>query len=231
MGKTVIIEGASEEYARYMPDVYRLRHQVFCDDKGWVSSNQQQQEIDDYDYIPPVYFVYVNDEDVVEGCCRILPTTGPNMLKDIFPELLGSKPMPQATAIWEISRFAVDTDGMKKSQAVVSHVTSELLIALFTYALERKLQKIVAVTDTAFERMLRRAGLYTVRYAAPRKYGNCEAVTGYADVSEDTIRLLEERKTKNERRRLKPYEQDDPVSGQMEITTTNSPRPNANYIA
>ena len=47
------------------------------------------------------------EEDEVLGCWRLLPTTGPNMLKDTFPQLLHGHPAPHQTDVWELSRFAV----------------------------------------------------------------------------------------------------------------------------
>jgi len=46
-------------------------------------------------------------ENAVVGCWRLLPTTGPYMLKDIFSHLLWGKPAPEQPDVWEISRFAI----------------------------------------------------------------------------------------------------------------------------
>ncbi len=41
------------------------------------------------------------------GSWRLLPTTGPYMLRDVFPQLLHGVAAPAAADTWEISRFAV----------------------------------------------------------------------------------------------------------------------------
>jgi len=224
MNKTFVIEGGSQEYAPYLMGVYALRHKIFCEQKAWVPANTAMQDIDAYDRLNTVYFVHLDDVGEVDGCCRIVPTTGPNMLRDIFPELMGNQPVPCAQTMWEISRFTVDTERLNDSYATISDVTSELLITLFTYALEKGMSRIVAVTDTAFERVLRRAGLYTTRYAPPRKYHNCEAVAGYAVVNEETIQLLKERRDKNLSRNFMPYEQEIIPSDRLDLKSEASPK-------
>ncbi len=223
MGTTLAIEGCLDEHTEHLSAVYALRHKIFCAQKGWVPTNESKQDVDIYDRMNPVHFVHLDDAGEVDGCCRIVPTTGPNMLRDIFPELMGVQPIPCAKAIWEISRFAVDTERLDDSYTMISDVTSELLITLFTYALEKNMSRIVAVTDTAFERVLRRAGLYTTRYAPPRKYSNCEAVAGYAVVSEETIRQLKERRDKNLSRHFLPYEQEIIPSNRLDIHRVSHP--------
>ena len=218
MAHTLIIDGSSLEHVHRLTDVYKLRHKVFCDTKGWVATNPERKEIDTYDYLSPVHFIHINASNNVDGCCRILPTTGPNMLKDIFPELMGSTPVPEHATMWEISRFAIDKEQSDLGFASISEATSELLITLFKYAFDNNIKKIVAVTDIAFERVLRRAGLYTSRYSEPHKYDNCEAVAGYADVNHETIALLEERLIKNNKRNFKSYEKDG-------VYTDNVPQP------
>lgn len=224
MGTTLVIEGNSHKHAEHLAAVYALRHKIFCTQKSWVPTNKEQQDVDAYDCLNPVHFIHLDDEDEVDGCCRIVPTTGPNMLRDIFPELMGGHPMPCAESMWEISRFAVDTERLDDSYTMISDVTSELLITLFTYALKKEISRIVAVTDTAFERVLRRAGLYTTRYAPPRKYHNCEAVAGYAVVSEETIQQLKERRDKNLRRNFMPYEQEIIPSDRLDVHRVSNPQ-------
>lgn len=223
MGTTLAIEGCPHERAEYLSAMYALRHKIFCAQKGWVPTNENKQDVDMYDRLNPVHFVHLDDAGEVDGCCRIVPTTGPNMLRDIFPELMGGHPIPCAEAMWEISRFAVDTERLNDSYTTISDVTSELLITLFSYALEKGMSRIVAVTDTAFERVLHRAGLRTTRYAPPRKYNNCEAVAGYAVVSEETIRQLKERRDKNLRRNFMPYEQEIIRSDRLDIHRVSNP--------
>src|SRR5687768_18329785 len=66
--------------------MYRLRHEVFHDRLGWEVTTDNGMEHDEFDHADPVYVLAKGDEGEVLGCWRLLPTTGPNMLKDTFPQ-------------------------------------------------------------------------------------------------------------------------------------------------
>src|SRR5712671_45456 len=84
--------------------MYRLRRRVFKDRLDWNVSISGDLELDVYDTLNPTYLVGMSD-NVVIGCVRLLPTTGPTMLGDTFPELLGGKTLPCSDKIIESSRF------------------------------------------------------------------------------------------------------------------------------
>jgi len=171
--------------------MFKLRHEVFKERLNWDVGSTQGRERDQFDDLDPVYIVCEQDGEVL-GSWRLLPTTGPYMLKDVFPELLHGAPAPQATDMWEISRFAVSKRvAGNDSLGTIRDVTQLLLDQLFTFAARRNLSRIVAVSDVRFERILKRSGLLTHRYGAPLQIGVTQAVAGYADVSELNLRRVQ----------------------------------------
>ena len=66
-------------------------------------------ELDVYDALDPTYLLLVSAEREVFGCVRLLPTTGPTMLADTFPQLLTGLSPGRNSRILESSRFCVDT--------------------------------------------------------------------------------------------------------------------------
>lgn len=194
MHNILVIDDPKSADPEILKGIYGLRHKVFCDQLGWVEPNPEQQEMDAYDALPPIHIAYLNPEQKLCGCFRLKPTTGPYMLKDVFPMLVGRNELPSDPTIYEISRFAADHDIEKSFRSgTVSITTSALLVGLFKYAQSCNIKAIVGVSDVRFEKLLRRAGLYSTRYAPPRKIGNCLAVAGYADVNDAAIERLKER--------------------------------------
>jgi acyl homoserine lactone synthase len=144
-----------------------------------------------FDDLDPVYIVCEDGGDVL-GSWRLLPTTKPYMLKDVFPELLYGKPAPEAPDVWEISRFAVSKRVCgNESLGTIKTVTNLLLEQLFKFAAQRDISRIVAVADVRFERILKRAGLLTFRYGPPLQIGVTRAISGYADVTDLNLRRLQ----------------------------------------
>jgi acyl homoserine lactone synthase len=190
-------DGAAHQ-ASELEGMFRLRHEVFKERLDWEVGTTAGKERDMFDDLDPVYIVCEHQGDVL-GSWRLLPTTGPYMLKDVFPELLYGQPAPQAPDVWEISRFAVSKRVVgNESLGTIKMVTNLLLDQLFTFATRRQISRIVAVADVRFERILKRAGLLTQRYGAPMQIGVTKAISGYADVSELNLRRLQLTARRNE---------------------------------
>jgi acyl homoserine lactone synthase len=171
--------------------MFRLRHEVFKERLDWEVGSQSGRERDMFDDLDPVYIVCEEQGEVL-GSWRLLPTTKPYMLKDVFPELLYGMPAPEAPDVWEISRFAVSKRvAGNESLGTVKTVTNLLLEQLFKFAAQRDIKRIVAVADVRFERILKRAGLLTHRYGPPMEIGVTRAVSGFADVSDLNLRRMQ----------------------------------------
>ncbi len=69
--------------------MFRNRAETFAERLGWEVVVKAGRERDAFDDANPLYLVSV--DPVTEeywGSLRLLPTTGPNMLRDVFPHLL-----------------------------------------------------------------------------------------------------------------------------------------------
>ncbi len=185
-----IIEMPAEtaDSTRKLDGMFRLRHEVFKERLAWEVGSQSGRERDMFDDLDPVYIVCEHEGEVL-GSWRLLPTTSPYMLKDVFPELLYGMPAPEAENVWEISRFAVSKRVVgNESLGTIKTVTNLLLGQLFEFAQRRNISRIVAVADVRFERILKRAGLLTQRFGPPMQIGVTKAISGFADVSELNVR-------------------------------------------
>ena len=167
-----------------LQSMFRLRHEVFRERLGWDVTSVAGLERDGYDALAPVYGLSHVDGRV-NGCWRLLPTTGAYMLRDLFPELLEGADAPSAPDVWEVSRFAVlcPPNGRSDSFAGTSQITGQLLEALLEFGLANGVTQIVAASDVRFERVLKRAGLRSGRFAPSRRLGNTRSVAGWTDVT------------------------------------------------
>ena len=150
-------------------DIHVLRAKVFRDRMGWEVPVLAGMEIDGYDALDPHYMVVRDDENKVCGCMRMMPTEGPYMLKDTFPQLLNGAAAPEQEHVWELSRFAIETEGDSgfgfAARAVVA------MRGIVTFADENGISKYVIVTTTAIERLLRHTGVDTTRMGPPMQIG------------------------------------------------------------
>jgi acyl homoserine lactone synthase len=171
-------------FANEIFEMHQLRFRVFKQRLNWDVTTSGDLEIDEYDALAPVYLLHCDDRGRVDGSVRLLPTTGPNMLLNTFPSLLGSQSAPQGGTVWEASRFAVDAPiGSRTNPGGLSLATFELFAATLEFAISRDLTSIVAVVDLRMERILRRADWPLRRINEARSIGNTFAVAGVLEVS------------------------------------------------
>ncbi|KJC45260.1 acyl-homoserine-lactone synthase [Bradyrhizobium sp. LTSP857] len=181
----------SNYYGNFIDEIvemHRLRHRVFKERLDWDVQVSDDMEIDEFDALHPVYLLQRASNDRIQGCVRLLPSSGPTMLRDTFPVLLDGAAAPTSSTIWESSRFALDvhTDAPKAAHGIAS-ATYELFAGMIEFGLAQHLTDIVTVTDARMERILRRAGWPLRRIGRPRCLGKTQAVAGYLEISSQAL--------------------------------------------
>ncbi|MDR3100303.1 MAG: GNAT family N-acetyltransferase [Paraburkholderia sp.] len=155
-------------------EMYRLRARVFRDRMGWDIPTIAGMEIDGYDALGPHYMLIQDDGGKVRGCWRLMPTEGPNMLRDTFPQLLHGQAAPAGRHIWELSRFAIESGN--EHAFGFADVTMHAIHSLISFADRMGISRYVTVTTTPIERLLRRTGIEVARLGAPMRIGVENAV-------------------------------------------------------
>jgi acyl homoserine lactone synthase len=177
-----------EVFVKDRYEMHRLRCRVFKDRLGWGVSVADGAETDRFDTVGASYLLLCGPDGGVRGCVRLLPTTGPNMLRDVFPELLAGREAPASREIWESSRFALDLPPTATdTKGGLAAATYELFAGMIEFGLARSLIDIVTVTDVRIERILRRAGWPLRRIGEPRVVGDTKTVAGYLEISPQAL--------------------------------------------
>jgi N-acyl-L-homoserine lactone synthetase len=179
------------QHLNLLTEMYRLRRRVFKDRLDWAVSVSGDLELDVYDALNPTYLLVMSDEGSLVGGVRLLPTTGPTMLADTFPALLGGQPAPHSEKILESSRFCVDTKlASELAENGLNRATFILFAAMIEGARAANAESIVTVTDTRMERILRRAGWPLERIAPPQRLGQTMALAGYLHASDQALAAM-----------------------------------------
>jgi N-acyl-L-homoserine lactone synthetase len=181
------------EFISDLAEMHRLRYRIFKERLGWDVQVSGDMEIDEFDACRPVYLLQRTEDSGVQGCVRLLPTTGPTMLRDTFPALLDGDAAPTSDLIWESSRFGVDLCTREaKTAGSIARATYELFAGMIEFGLMRQLTDIVTVTDARMERILCRARWPLRRLGSPRPIGKTIAVAGYLEVSRERLQCVRE---------------------------------------
>src|SRR3977135_3686623 len=103
----IVTKANAERRISNLYQMHRLRKTVFKDRLGWDVTLSGELEVDEYDAVGPSSVLSRDRHGSLNGCVRLLPTTGPNMLRDIFPSFVTKAAVPRGKQVWEASRFAV----------------------------------------------------------------------------------------------------------------------------
>lgn len=178
--------------SRDLWEMHKLRAKVFKDRLGWEVPILSGMEIDGYDALEPLYMMIREPGGgTLRGCWRLLPTEGPYMLKDSFAQLLHGQEAPEHPRIWELSRFAIETEG--NSCFGFSEITMESIAEIISHGYHAGIDQYVTVTTTAIERLLRRAGVVTSRFGVPLQIGVERAVALYVDIPATYVAICQQR--------------------------------------
>ncbi len=146
------------------------RYQVFVEHLGWELDTPPGREADQFDRPDTVYVIAKNVKGELTGCARLLPTTQPYLLGEVFPLLLQGQQVPCDSEVWELSRFAaVDFKGQNGPELgqFSSPVAVQLMQEAIAYAARHGARRLITVSPIGVERLLRRAGFHAHRAGPP----------------------------------------------------------------
>jgi N-acyl-L-homoserine lactone synthetase len=181
------MQECSDDFA----SMHRLRHRVFIEELNWpvgIIRSVNGMEFDQFDIPFAHYIVRLNSEGQVDACTRLLPTTGPYLLGDVFSHLIQTIDRPNSPAIWETTRFCADRRTAPKN------IVGQLVAAMIEFGLAHGITNYVSVSDIRIEPLLRRHGWESERIGEPWATGTDMAA---GELFEVTWRILEKVRSKS----------------------------------
>ena len=154
--------------------VAHYRHQVFVERLGWQLDAENGAEIDEFDRADTVYVAIEDGQGDIAGCARLLPTTSPYLLSEVFPQLLNGLAPPRDPTVWELSRFAAmdfnRSAGVPLAQ-FSSSATAALMRGAMSCAASLGAERLLTVSPVGIERLIRRLGITAHRAGPPMVIG------------------------------------------------------------
>lgn len=184
------IFGKSRELAPELENaVAAYRHKIFIERLGWQLPVEKGLERDQFDHADTLYVVAREENGGICGCARLLPTTEPYLLSEVFPHLLDGAPIPNAADVWELSRFAaasIDPDSMVDA----ARNTRNLLAAAVKGAAEQGAKRLITVSPLGIERLLHRMGVHAHRAGPPSLADGKPIFACWIEIDEQTLNAL-----------------------------------------
>lgn len=164
------LHGARDELkASEEVELAAYRYSIFVDRLGWNLPCEHGLERDQFDRSDTIYVVAKDESGTICGCARLLPTTKPYLLAEIFPQLLNGTTIPRSTEVWELSRFSsqpAQTD-LTLSREQARHRFCVVFAAVVRSAMSRGATRLITFTALGVERILRAIGINAHRAGPP----------------------------------------------------------------
>jgi acyl-homoserine lactone synthase len=184
-----------ENRSLYRPEIeamFRMRHQVFVEDRGWQLpcvtgqvSCQPGVEVDQFDLADTVYLLDLHPNGDVQGSMRLIPTTEGTVLTDIFPHLCIQQ-VPHSARIWESSRGHI---GRNCRDKMAWH---RITLAMLEFSLLWDVEQIVFVIDTFLLPKWLSIGVSINPLGPPTDVNGESYVACALNVSPEALRIMRE---------------------------------------
>ncbi|WEX07519.1 acyl-homoserine-lactone synthase [Chelativorans sp. AA-79] len=182
-------------------EMFRLRKQVFHDMLEWDVPIQGEHERDCYDDLGPVYLVWCDPEwTTLYASLRLMPTTGPTLLRDVFRNTIPDIAALSSPSIWEATRSCVHAANLARDFPGVVPGTAFglLLLATVECGLSYGIETIVANYEPRLKRVYKRAGASFDELGRADGFGKRPVCCGAFEISRHVAATM--------RRRLGIYE-------------------------
>jgi acyl homoserine lactone synthase len=168
------------------------RHQIFVEQLGWsLPCADERLERDQYDREDTVYVVARDESGAICGCGRLLPTTRPYLLQELFPFLLADDmPAPVSQYVWELSRFAASPLAGDLAGGNAIWAVQPMLAAIVECAAKLGARQLIGVTYLSMERLFRRIGIHAHRAGPAVLIDDRMAVACWIDIDSQTLAAL-----------------------------------------
>lgn len=178
------------QYQDVLSQMFQTRKRVFFDSLKWDVSIEGDREVDAYDELNPVYLVWCDRERSRHyGSIRLMPTTGPTLLHDVFGRTFPDAAALTAPGIWEGTRMCLDERALANDypDMPAGRAFSLLLVALCEFGLSHHIHTLISNYEPHFKRIYTRAGARVHELGRADGFGRSPVCCGAFEVSSDVL--------------------------------------------
>lgn len=185
-----------EQWDGILDQIYRLRKKTFHDALKWDVPVDGDYERDVYDDVGPVYLTWHDPAGTkLYGTMRLMPTTGPTLLYDVFSDTFPDAAQLSAPGIWEATRTCVHIENLKSD---FPHIPTWKAFGLIMLAsaecgLQSGIHTIVSNYEPPLKRIYDRSGAIGEELGRSDGYGRQPVCCGVFEVSERAVDQMSEK--------------------------------------
>lgn len=189
------------KHVELLDQSFQLRKRVFADRLGWDVSVSDHRERDRYDDLHPAYLLWCDeDQQQLYGSVRLMPTTGPTLLYDVFRATFPHACDLIAPGIWEGTRMCIDDDAIDRDMPEMrsDRAFCLLLLALCETALAHGIHTMISNYEPHMRRVYQKAGAELDELGRSDGYGRFPVCCGAFEVSHRVLIAMRSKLQVNE---------------------------------
>jgi len=169
-----------------LEEMYRIRHDIYVGRRGWQAlAKPDGRDIDQFDTDRTIYLLGLGEGGHVISGLRLNPTTGPHLIRDVFPHTISDGPIPISERIYEFTRWFVVKERVSPEDN--RRAAGELLVAMLEYGRRVGLTHITLCCDSFFWKTMQEMRWDVRRLGPITRYAEGKCITVIFDVSDRMI--------------------------------------------
>ena len=185
-----------DDNADLMQQMFRLRKRVFADELGWAVPVIGDIERDQYDYLDPVYLIWCSDDRKrLYASLRLMPTTGPTLLHDVFRKTFPGDVDLRAPNIWEATRMCCDRGAIEEDHPDIDpmRAMSLMVCMICEVAVRHGIDTVISNYEPHVARIYRKAGAVFEEIGRADGYGKRPVCCGVFEATPAVLAAMYEK--------------------------------------
>ncbi|WP_308910646.1 acyl-homoserine-lactone synthase [Pseudokordiimonas caeni] len=133
-------------FAAELDQAFALRHKVFNQQMGWGLPHRNGRESDVYDG-HAWHLMAFDTPGRLAGYWRLTPSTHRNLTAEVFGDLFEGGAAPSDPYVWELSRYAIDSDQFAGRTQTMKKLMLAMGCGLMEFAILHGITELLSVQD------------------------------------------------------------------------------------
>jgi len=182
-----VVTGANRHlYERELDEHHQIRHRIYVEELHWrgLTPRSDKREYDQFDLPETVYLLGLEEGRVVAGL-RLVPTTGPHLINDVFPQFASVRGVPRRADIAEWTRMFVVPERREEHGALKTR--SMIAASMVDYALQERVSGISVLMNTFWLPKMLQYGWHVHPLGLPDVYDEEWLIAVLIDVTPEAL--------------------------------------------
>ena len=167
----------------YLPELdafFRARHDIYVHEKRWRDPSASGLEIDQFDHGGAAYLIGFEEDGTLVGGTRLIPSSQPHMVSEVFASYCDLEPIPNRTDVAEWTRAFVVPRFRRERLRVVYHACA----AVMRYCLDEGVTRVGGLQECYWLPLWAKLGWNVRTLGRPQQIAGDTCIVAYMDVTQ-----------------------------------------------